>query len=191
MNQSIEDASRNSIIEDANAAGFELTDDIKYYAANIDQLTKFAQLREARQSSQSEPIYFYRNRESEINGEIMYSGWHECNKSWFDQCNLPHHVDKYYQTRIVYTAPQQAIPSGFKLVPIKPSDEHITSMAIRSDHGLGVPGYYDTLPIQFGATHAQRMESTKREMRQLYEEAIGEGFYKLSASPTAPIESDK
>lgn len=73
---------------------------------------------------------------------------------------------------------------GWVSVPIEPSDEHLTSMAIRYDHGLGMDGYYDTKPIQFGASHAERMESTKRKMRQLYEEAIGEGFYKLPAAPT-------
>lgn len=72
---------------------------------------------------------------------------------------------------------------GWVSVPIEPSDEHLTSMAKRYDHGLCIDGYYDTKPIQFGASHAQRMEGTKIQMRQLYEEAIGEGFYKIPAAP--------
>lgn len=79
-------------------------------------------------------------------------------------------------------APQS--PKGWKLVPIEPTDDHLTSMAVRYDHGLGVAGHYDTHPIQLGATHAQRMEATKVKMRQLYEEAIGEGFYNLPTTPT-------
>jgi hypothetical protein len=58
MNQSIEDASRDSIIEDAIDAGFDvMADHVEIIStANIANLTKFAQLRAARQSSQSEPV---------------------------------------------------------------------------------------------------------------------------------------
>lgn len=53
------------------------------------------------------------------------------------------------------------------------------SMAIRFDHGLGVPGYYDPLLAAGAAvdSHAKRLESTLRTMRQLYEEISGYGFY--------------
>jgi hypothetical protein len=50
-------------------------------------------------------------------------------------------------------------------------------MAIRYDHGLAIPNYYDTLPIQFGQTHKQRFDATISVMRQLYEEVSGHGFY--------------
>lgn len=55
----------------------------------------------------------------------------------------------------------------------------LVSMAIRYDHGLGVPGYYDQqmLAGMDGITHAQRFASTLRTMRQIYEEVSGNGFY--------------
>lgn len=64
-------------------------------------------------------------------------------------------------------------------VPIEPPAALLRSMAIRYDHGLGVPGYYDQQI--FGAEnigHARRMESTITTMRQLYEEVVGKGFYR-------------
>jgi len=63
-------------------------------------------------------------------------------------------------------------------LPKEPPEELILSMAIRYDHGLAIDGYYDTLPVQLGATHKQRLESTLKVMRQLYEEVSGYGFYK-------------
>ena len=71
-----------------------------------------------------------------------------------------------------------SVPEGWKLVPINPPDACITSMAVRSDHGLAIPGYYDNGLQRDPVGHNQRLEATKTEMRQLYEEAIGEGFYK-------------
>lgn len=69
---------------------------------------------------------------------------------------------------------------GYALVPIKPSPGLLMSMAIRSDHGLGVPGYYDTalmLKGGHGVTHARRVECALSDMRKLYEEVVGVGFY--------------
>ena len=67
---------------------------------------------------------------------------------------------------------------GMVMVPKEPSIGRLVSMAIRSDHGLGVPGYYDQVLFQNeGLTHAKRMEVAIRDMRQLYEEATGRGFY--------------
>lgn len=61
----------------------------------------------------------------------------------------------------------------------EPSEGLLVSMAIRYDHGLGVPGYYDQAMFSAsGISHAQRMASTISTMRQLYEEAMGQGFYK-------------
>ena len=65
----------------------------------------------------------------------------------------------------------------YVLVPREPTEAMLKSMAVRYDHGLGVPGYYDQ-PMFVGLqlSHAQRFESTLRTMRQLYEEATGQGF---------------
>lgn len=76
-------------------------------------------------------------------------------------------------------------PKGTVLVPVEPAPGLLMSMAIRHDHGLGMPGYYDGLraalpddhPMK-SVTHAQRLESTLRQMRQLHEEVVGAGFYK-------------
>ena len=72
--------------------------------------------------------------------------------------------------------------SDYQIVSIEPSDALLTSMAIRYDHGLGVPGYYDDemfKAMNHGLSHAQRMENTKRQMRQLHEEVVGTGFHNL------------
>jgi hypothetical protein len=63
-------------------------------------------------------------------------------------------------------------------LPKEPPLGLLVSMALRQDHGLGVPGYYDSQ--FFGGTnpsHKQRMESAVRSMRQLYEEVSGHGFW--------------
>lgn len=77
------------------------------------------------------------------------------------------------------------VPEGMALVPVKPTRGLLISMAIRSDHGLGIPGYYDEMREHLPAdhpmksvTHAQRMQSTMNSMRQLHEEVVGTGFYK-------------
>lgn len=63
-------------------------------------------------------------------------------------------------------------------VPIEPSIGLLVSMAIRYDHGLTIPGYYDQELLKSDVSHAQRFESTITIMRQLYEEISGKGFYK-------------
>ena len=64
----------------------------------------------------------------------------------------------------------------YTLVPKVATEELLHSMAVRYDHGLGVPGYYDN-PMFLGAGHKRRMESTISQMRQLHEEVVGTGFY--------------
>lgn len=69
----------------------------------------------------------------------------------------------------------------YVLVPIKPTKGLLISMAIRYDHALGWPGYYD-IPL-FGIkpeiSHNQRLHSTLTTMSQLHEEVVGTGFYSL------------
>lgn len=76
------------------------------------------------------------------------------------------------------TPPSAPVGVDSVMVPKEPSEGVLASMAIRYDHGLGVPGYYDQ-PV-FGAEnggHKRRMESTVSTMRKLYEEVVGAGFY--------------
>ena len=62
-------------------------------------------------------------------------------------------------------------------LPKEPPMALLISMAIRYDHGLAIPNYYDNMPIQLGATHKQRFDRAISIMRQLYEEVSGYGFY--------------
>ncbi|NTF17992.1 hypothetical protein G6L37_06215 [Agrobacterium rubi] len=71
------------------------------------------------------------------------------------------------------------VPESHVVVPVEPTDALLLSMAVRYDHGLGVPGYYDQeLFSASGVTHAQRLESALSTMRQLHEEVVGKGFYR-------------
>jgi len=88
-----------------------------------------------------------------------------------------------YEARILSALTLKDDPGNGEavLVPVEPPEALLRSMAIRYDHGLAVPGYYDQ-PI-FGAEnvgHARRMESTLTTMRQLYEEVVGKGFYRAA-----------
>lgn len=56
-----------------------------------------------------------------------------------------------------------------------PSPGLLMSMALRYDHGLGVPGYYDALVGP--GEHQRKLQHALTLMRQLYEEVSGNGFY--------------
>ena len=71
--------------------------------------------------------------------------------------------------------------TGMVLVPVKPTPGKLMSMAIRYDHALGCPGYYDNPAFgesRIGA-HASRLESVMKTMKQLCEEVVGTGFYSV------------
>lgn len=73
------------------------------------------------------------------------------------------------------------IPEGHVVVPVKPTDALLYSMAVRYDHGLGVPGYYDQDIFGIkGVSHERRLESAIGTMRQLHEEVVGTGFYRIA-----------
>lgn len=71
----------------------------------------------------------------------------------------------------------EAQKRGQVSVPVEPPIELLRSMALRFDHALGVPGYYDQPMFVNGPSHQQRYDSAITVMRQLYEEVVGEGFY--------------
>lgn len=79
--------------------------------------------------------------------------------------------------------------SAWVVVPVEPTDKLLLSMAIRFDHGLGLPGYYDQelfgKKLGGDISHARRLEVALSQMRQLHEEVVGAGFYK-AARPTGP-----
>lgn len=69
---------------------------------------------------------------------------------------------------------------GKVLVPVEPSAGLLMSMAIRSDHALGCPGYYDQKGLgrpNNGVSHARMLECALGDMRKLHEEVVGTGFY--------------
>lgn len=88
---------------------------------------------------------------------------------------------KYWEAwQAAITAALRAAPEGFVRVPVEPSLGVLASMAIRRDHGLGCPGYYDA-PV-FGTEnvgHQRRMEAAIGEARQQYAEVVGNGFYSV------------
>lgn len=65
-------------------------------------------------------------------------------------------------------AQKVAVPEGFVLVPKTNSDKGIESMAMRYRH-------------DFPLLDADYQEGIKSQMRQLYEEAVGLGFYSHKA----------
>ena len=69
-----------------------------------------------------------------------------------------------FANAIEQAAKAQAIPEGFVLVPKTNSDKGIESMAMRYRH-------------DFPLLDADYQEAIKAQMRQLYEEAVGLGFY--------------
>ncbi len=68
----------------------------------------------------------------------------------------------------VEEAQKVAVPEGFVLVPKTNSDKGIESMAMRYRH-------------DFPLLDADYQEGIKSQMRQLYEEAVGLGFYSHKA----------
>ena len=74
---------------------------------------------------------------------------------------------------------EQLSVAALAIVPRKPSEGLLMSMAVRSDHALGCPGYYDQ-PLLGGkvGAHEARVQAALREMSKLHEEVVGEGFYR-------------
>lgn len=71
-------------------------------------------------------------------------------------------------------------PPDYVLVPKQPEPERIESMCIRFDHshGVAMPRIWDgDWSVETADQHKQRQEANRRQMRQLYEEATGQGFY--------------
>lgn len=70
----------------------------------------------------------------------------------------------------------------YRVLPQRPPPGLLMSMAMRHDHAIGAPGYYDQ-PIfsrRAGAniSHADRLNLCIQEMGKLYEEVAGYGFYR-------------
>lgn len=70
-------------------------------------------------------------------------------------------------------------PDSLLEAPPEPPPGLLMSMAIRMDHGLGCPGYYDQISLGKDApTHKQRLDGAIRLAAQMWEEVVGHGFYR-------------
>lgn len=72
-----------------------------------------------------------------------------------------------------------APPEGYVLVPVQPTSGLLMSMAMRADHALGCPGYYDQqmFKIDGHVSHQRMLEVALAEARKQHEEVVGAGFY--------------
>lgn len=80
----------------------------------------------------------------------------------------------------------------------EPPSGLLMSIALRLDHGLGCPGYYDQPMFgQSGVSHARRLEVALSDARKAWEEVVGLGFYSperaehyeaMAAAASAPPE---
>jgi len=67
--------------------------------------------------------------------------------------------------------------AGYAIVPIKPTDGLLSSMAMRWDHSFGMDRI-ETIPgFAMGYTPEMR-QSLMGSMAQLHEEVVGTGFYR-------------
>ena len=87
----------------------------------------------------------------------------EAFEAWFAKSHYHRHlIENFWDTW--QAAKAHAIPEGFVVVPKTNSDKGIESMAMRYRH-------------DFPLLDADYQEAIKSQMRQLYEEAVGIGFY--------------
>lgn len=72
------------------------------------------------------------------------------------------------------------VPAGYRLVPEIPSDEHVESMCRRFDHSHE---YKHNFPLEESdEMFRARRDFNRRVVRQIYEEATGQGFHWINAS---------
>lgn len=93
-----------------------------------------------------------------------------------------YHVGEDSQAILTVSDLQTLRRGAISPLPETPPPGLLMSMAIRYDHGLGVPGYYDQpmFKRENGPSHAQRLVAALTTMRQLYEEVAGTGFYSFT-----------
>lgn len=79
----------------------------------------------------------------------------------------------------VSVATDPAVNGGYVLVPVEPTPGLLMSMAIRGDHALGCPGYYDQEMFKAAGhvSHHRTLEVAISEARKQHEEVVGAGFY--------------
>lgn len=84
-----------------------------------------------------------------------------------------------YKNQTTNRSDNDALTSRSTVLPVTPPDGLLHSMAVRFDHGLGCPGFYDQdIYSQSGKSHKERYDNAIQTMSQLYEEVSGHGFFK-------------
>lgn len=74
-----------------------------------------------------------------------------------------------------------AASAGYLSVPAIPEPACLDSMCMRYDHGFGIKRlntWVNPIREETDEEFERRRESTRSTMRQLYEEATGQGFFK-------------
>jgi hypothetical protein len=71
--------------------------------------------------------------------------------------------------------PTPTAPDGWRK---EPPPGLLMSMAMRMDHAIGCPGYYDQEIFRGKISHADRLRVLLNDMRKVWEEVVGQGFYK-------------
>ena len=110
---------------------------------------------------------FHYAADSELDIDAETSRWH-----YTDKNSIPSNaeVEPLYTPSAIEAAEKEKLEEMFS----NPSEALLMSMAIRLDHGLGVPGYYDQ--FEEGG-HKKRLERVLSNVRQVWEEVAGCGFY--------------
>lgn len=67
------------------------------------------------------------------------------------------------------------VPNGYRLVPEIPSEAHVESMCMRFDHSHGMK--HDFPLPESDENFRMQQDFNRRVVRQIYEEATGQGFY--------------
>jgi hypothetical protein len=63
-------------------------------------------------------------------------------------------------------------------VPVEPTDGLLMSIAMRFDHAIAMPGFYDQQMLGGKpGDHARRLSSLIADARRAHEEIVGKGFY--------------
>lgn len=81
--------------------------------------------------------------------------------------------------RAIEAALQANQPVGHVLVPVEPTPGLLMSMAMRADHALGCPGYYDQLMFKVPGhvDHQRMLDAAIADARKQHQEVVGTGFY--------------
>jgi hypothetical protein len=99
------------------------------------------------------------------------NAWHDCE-------TLLQHIAALQREHAASAARVVELEANAGKLPKEPPLGLLVSMALRQDHGLGVPGYYDNMPFAaVSVSHARRLQCALDSMRQVYEEVSGHGFW--------------